>query len=61
MVRLEPDTVLVDDTDDSNWHSEAPSGKRRDAIERAVRWAVENVVTSDGGHPLGLLRRENVG
>ena len=50
--RLEPDPVCVDDADGRDRHAEGPSSQRRDAVESAVRWRVENVVSADDRKPL---------
>jgi len=54
-MRLEPDTILIDQADDCDWDVEETGRDGRDVIERAVRGRIEDCVTPQGGETGGLL------
>ena len=55
VVGFEPDTVVIDDGNDCNGNVHQPGGNGGNAIERAVRGCVQNIVAADGCQPLLLF------
>ena len=57
VVRLKPDAVVINDTDDRNRNIEKSRGNCRDAVKAAVRWGIKNIVPPEGLEPLRLILR----